>query len=100
MLTRGKYIVYKNDVGYDYSVPPARTRLEEGTFFLLKDQDALGSMTLRSYAANALQILDWGIDPTTGEPLTDDQKEQLSLRADGAHMLANAWAKKLHKIPD
>lgn len=95
MLIKGKYGVYKRDE----DGRPTES-LEERTFFLLRDQDALSTMTLRSYVANALQLLDWGIDPETGKPLTDEQREQLSARADGAHVLAEEWAKKPHKIPD
>lgn len=91
MLIRGKYKVFKN---------PSPIPMDEAAFFLLRDQDALATMTLRSYVSNILQILDWGIDPTTGEPLTDVQREDLMSRADGAHDLADEWAKKPHKLPD
>lgn len=94
MLIKGKYTVYKNGPGWGGGVLP------EETYFVLRDHDALAVMTLRSYVSNALQILDWGRDPTTGEPLTDEQREQLSMRADGAHALAEEWSKKTHKIPD
>jgi hypothetical protein len=95
MLVTNKYFVYKNTAPNEIGV-----RLEEETFFLLRDQDAVSVMTLRSYVSNVLQILDWGLDPTTGEPLTDEQREQLSMRADGVHALAEKWSMQPHKIPD
>jgi hypothetical protein len=94
VLISGKYNVYKAKDGV------ALEALSEDSFFVLKDLDALGVMTLRSYAANALQILDWGRDPTTGLHLTEIQKEDLMLRVDGATALAEKWAKLRHKLPD
>lgn len=96
MLLKGKYLVFKAPVDGMF----LSDALDEETYFLLRDQDALATMTLRSYVSNVLQVLDWGRDPTTGKPLTDEQREQLSLRADGAHLLAERWSKKPHKIPD
>lgn len=94
MLEPGKYIVYKN-------YPPNPTaKLDEDTFFVLRSSDALATMTLRSYVANILQVLDWGKDPVTGDPLTDEQVEELAKRADGAHVLADEWAKRNQTLPD
>lgn len=94
MLQAGKYDVFK------YDPPNPSRRLDEDTFFVLRANDALATMTLRSYVANVLQVIDWGRDPVTGEPLTDEQVEDLAKLADGAHTLANEWAKRNHKIPD
>jgi len=93
MLEHGKYSVVKNAIH-------GSEALEEDTFFVLRAKDVLATMTLRSYVANALQLLDWGYDPTNGLPLTEEQKEHLSRRADGAHLLAEQWAGKEHKVPD
>lgn len=92
MLIEGKYTVFHNT--------EISKKLEDGSFFLLRDGDALAAMTLRSYAANALQLLDWNLDPLTGKPLTKKQKADLVERADGANALADEWALKPHKIPD
>lgn len=94
MLVTGKYIVYKKD--------PAKQLIElsEETFFVLKDLDVLGVITLRLYVAAALQILDSGRNPTTGLHLTEKEKEDLMLRVDGASSLADKWAGRPKHIPD
>lgn len=71
------------------------------SFFVLLQQDALGVMTLRSYASNCLQILDWGRDPVTGNALTSDQQKHLTALADDVSARADKWAEEneLH-LPD
>lgn len=94
MLITGKYDVFHNDP------PNPSQRIPEDSFFVLRAGDALATMTLRSYVANAFQLLDWDVDPTTGLTLLKDQSEHLSDLADGVTILANNWAKRPHKIPD
>lgn len=96
MLQAGKYAVYKTT---ESGALPVH-ELPEETYFVLRSSDALATMTLRSYVANIFQVLDWGKDPVTGEDLTDEQVEELAKRADGAHILANEWAKKRQTLPD
>jgi len=91
MLTEHKYSVYGRGKG---------VKLSEGSFFVLREGDLLGAMTLRSYVSNALQILDWNIDPTTGRELTRQQRDYLEEIADGAADLAVGWSNKPSKIPD
>ena len=95
MLTEHKYNVYKHE-----PVTEIGTKLVEGSFFVLREGDPLALMTLRSYVSNALQVLDWNIDPTTGRELTRQQRDYLEEIADGAADLAVSWSKKPSKLPD
>jgi hypothetical protein len=97
MLVEKKYEVFKAATRNPDRIS---TRLGEGSFFVLREGDALALMTLRSHVSNALQILDWDIDPTTGRELTKTQRDYLEEIADGTADLAVGWSNTPSKIPD
>lgn len=94
-INDSKYrLVRPRDDGNSPRIYPAES------FFALLQQDALGVMTLRSYASNCLQILDWGRDPVTGAPLTTDQRQHLTALADDVSTRADKWAEQNLHLPD
>lgn len=81
-------------------ISPTERLHPSGTFFPLIKGDALAVMTLRSYANNCLQILDWDIDPVTKEPLTRAQRNHLEQLGQDAMDLAEKWANDPNHLPD
>jgi hypothetical protein len=71
-----------------------------GSFFPLIRGDALAVMTLRSYANNCLSVIEWGMNPITGDPLLPHQVAHLRELCEDSMQLADAWAKEEPHLPD
>jgi len=90
---------YKLSTAVGTPTLPRTRHYPSGSFFALIQGDALAVMTLRSYANNCSQIVEWGISPT-GEPLTDPQREHLVQLGQDALDLADKWASDDIHLPD
>ena len=71
-----------------------------GSFFPLIRGDALAVMTLRDYANNCLSVLEWGINPISGERLVEEQRVHLRELCEDAMQLADKWAEEEPHLPD
>jgi hypothetical protein len=71
-----------------------------GSFFPLIEGDALAVMTLRSYANNCLQVIEFGVNPVTGVPLLPEQEAHLRQLGQDALVMADRWGKEQLHLPD
>lgn len=72
--------------------------LEPGGYFVLRRGDILATATLRSYASNALTMLE--LESVGVALFTNEQREHLLELADYATELATEWEQAKHKLPD
>ena len=72
----------------------------ENEFLVLRKGDVVSTMTIRSYIQNILHILDWNINPETGEKLSAGQRLNLRLSADRATDLFEEWLSSSNTITE
>jgi hypothetical protein len=95
-----KYTLRRN-YGPEEKIMQSRERVyPPGSFFPLIQGDALAVMTLRSYANNCLQVLEFGINPVSGDPLSPLQQQHLEQLGQDALALADKWAAEAPHLPD
>lgn len=95
MIQDDKYLVEENDKGLGGGY------LEPGDYFVLKRGDVLAISTLRSYANNAMTMLE--LDRSGHMSLDHEEKQYLLQLADYASELAVKWEQDpvgTLKLPD
>lgn len=90
MFDPDKYIVTKKD----------GTPLEPGTFFVIRDTDLLGVLTLRTYQGSIGLAID--MNALGGLSLTPEQVDYLASLSAGVDGMARDWESKngSRRLPD
>lgn len=97
MLTTDGQIEGIDPARYTVTTASDGKDLDPDDYFLLRRSDLLAVATLRSYAQNALQMLEIDeLHPFLSEP----QRSHLLQLADDVSLLASDWGKSTKKVPD